>query len=1029
MTLPRPTLLLLVASALVASNTSPTFAQTTYNWNDSTTDWTQASAWTPTGPNWLQYDRLNDALAAFGNQATIMNQPSIGSAPVFVGGLTFDNTGADWNLNGSTGTLTLGGAGITVTGGGTTNLLANIHLDRAQTWDVGTGTVNMLGTFSGVTTLSKAGSGTLVIDGPSNSFTGTLTLGAGTLQVGSTTNNARGIAIRNSAIDFGAGTGQLTAAGGGASLSVGQVRGSNAAASIALGTQTINITALADATFSGSVTSGFLNLFGTANQRFNGNTTGMASPVRIFSGATMTVSGTGDATSGVLAGGALGLDGGTFVLDNTAGNTSAVQGRLVDGASITFTGGGTLRLIGNAVDGTTENVGAPSLVSGANTIRVDHNGGAGGTVLGFSGGDSNFRLAQTFATTIDLVGTGGTLGAAGANPRIVFTGTGVPHTGANTGLLSHASGSDQFVGWATVNGTEWAGHGANGIVAVGPTLTSGTAAGIQAATANDLVVFNPSTNQTLTAAVASTTFKITPNGSNQLSAGGNSITTAAIMLAGPNDFTITGSGALFGNRGTPRYAYVTDPGAILRVDMSLAGANQTFTKSGPGTIFLNGTSNQFAFTSNVGINLLQGTLRGTVAALGGGASTDGSFTTINLRGGVLEIDGEGSGAVVSFSRAILDGGGGAGGAINFSTTNQSLQPGDGGFSATNAPGGIHVRLVTSLGGSTAATLQWGSSGPFLTNGRALLFGSPHSDSTITLINDIQLDMGVGAYIAREIRVQRGTGGLNDLAQVAGIVSGTLISDLLKTGTGVLQLTGQNTYQGNTLIQSGTLVVGAGGSLGASGSRTGNVVVGRGSMLAGIGDILPDVNKSVIVNPGGAIRGGSPVTNTLAEHTGTLSIFSNLTIHSTASERGTIQFEFHRITASTVAASKIDIGAPFNLNLTPGAGNQFAIELVDTGVTSPPLAGEQYTVTLASVSVGANIRLNGVNLSDGVIDKSNYVLQSSSFNFDPNYTLAVLSDATQKHLQLTFALAPVPEPASVLALAASALGLGGLIRRR
>ena len=53
-----------------------------------------------------------------------------------------------------------------------------------------------------------------------------------------------------------------------------------------------------------------------------------------------------------------------------------------------------------------------------------------------------------------------------------------------------------------------------------------------------------------------------------------------------------------------------------------------------------------------------------------------------------------------------------------------------------------------------------------------------------------------------------------------------------------------------------------------------------------------------------------------------------------------------------------------------------------------------------------------------------MLQSSSFTFDPNYTLAVLTDATNKHLQLTFALAPVPEPAAALALAVSALVWAG-----
>jgi autotransporter-associated beta strand protein len=265
--------------------------------------------------------------------------------------------------------------------------------------------------------------------------------------------------------------------------------------------------------------------------------------------------------------------------------------------------------------------------------------------------------------------------------------------------------------------------------------------------------------------------------------------------------------------------------------------------------------------------------------------------------------------------------------------------------------------------------------------------------------------------------------------MTGAIGGSNSTDLMKTGNGVLELSGLNTYQGNTLIHAGTLVVGSGASLGTAGSPTGTVVVGKGAGLAGNGTIQPEVDRFVIVNPGAAIRGGSPVTNSPAEHTGTLTIRSDLTIYSSATERGTIQFELHRTAANTADASKIEIGVPFNLNLNPGAGHQFAIELVDTGVTAAPVEGETYTITLASVNLESNIRLNGVNLPDGVIDQSNYVLQSSSFTFDPSYTLAVLTDATNKHLQLTFSVAPVPEPAAALIVAVSALGLGGLIRRR
>ncbi len=201
------------------------------------------------------------------------------------------------------------------------------------------------------------------------------------------------------------------------------------------------------------------------------------------------------------------------------------------------------------------------------------------------------------------------------------------------------------------------------------------------------------------------------------------------------------------------------------------------------------------------------------------------------------------------------------------------------------------------------------------------------------------------------------------------------------------------------------------------------------MLAGSGFVNPDVgnNKSVVVNPGGAIRGGDVTSTSSVEHTGTLTIMSNVTINSTSTDRGTIQFEANRSAPSEANSSRIALGAGSNLNLNPGSGNQFVIELVKTTLTSSVIVGEAYTVTIASVGAGGAIQLNGVTLSDGVIPQSNYTLVSSSFVFDSSYSLAVANGGTE--LALTFMPVPVPEPATVLGLAAGALGLGTLVRRR
>jgi autotransporter-associated beta strand protein len=90
-------------------------------------------------------------------------------------------------------------------------------------------------------------------------------------------------------------------------------------------------------------------------------------------------------------------------------------------------------------------------------------------------------------------------------------------------------------------------------------------------------------------------------------------------------------------------------------------------------------------------------------------------------------------------------------------------------------------------------------------------GSTKADSRIDLTNNIALDDtsvsggAANSYFAREIRVADNTGSTTDVARLSGVISGSANADLLKTGAGVLELTGTNTYSGNTLIQQGTLI--------------------------------------------------------------------------------------------------------------------------------------------------------------------------------------------------------------------------------
>ena len=157
-----------------------------------------------------------------------------------------------------------------------------------------------------------------------------------------------------------------------------------------------------------------------------------------------------------------------------------------------------------------------------------------------------------------------------------------------------------------------------------------------------------------------------------------------------------------------------------------------------------------------------------------------------LRGGVLEVDSTFS--PTAFTRAL--------GQIN-GQVNWSSGPNDAGSGGFSAFGGS---LTVNLGGNAIPqSVTWGSTNDFVQDGHALIFGSTKSNNTVIWQNPINLGGNSSPYESREIRVIGGTGVTADRTRIDGVISGTAATtELLKTGSGVLELTAANTYQGNTL---------------------------------------------------------------------------------------------------------------------------------------------------------------------------------------------------------------------------------------
>lgn len=643
--------------------------------------------------------------------------------------------------------------------------------------------------------------------------------------------------------------------------------------------------------------------------------------------------------------------------------------------------------------------------------------------LTFNASAGTFTVSTTTAETLTL-GSGGLTVASGNANNQTFNANlalGAAGTWANNGTGTFAVGGavDNGGFLLTVGGTgnsTYSGviSGSGGLTKTGTgTVTlsgANTFTGTTSVTAGTLSV--AADNAFGTAPGAATAGKIVIDGGTLSVTTGFTLSSTRGMALGPT--VGTGSGTINVASGqTLTYAgSITDNGGV-----------GVLVKTGAGTLVLSGNS---TFTGGVAINggVLQvpsvstnaagnperlGTVPSTPVAnavtISNGAVLRNSQTgtvgssfvtanrgiTIGSGGGVFDLPDTATGTFLIYAGIVAQGSnpltktGAAILALSGTTT---------GTGALNIDQGM-VRLRTSsnrISDSSPVTIASG----------AALDMATFSDTIGSLAGAGNVSFGIGVGTLT-------SGGINASTTFSGVISGS--GSFAKSGSGTQTLTGANTYTGATTVNAGTLAVGSGGTL-AAGSA---VAVNNTGTQAGTGT----VNGAVTVNPGGAIRGDGTGA------TGTLTVNNNVTIISSSSLNGVLRFEASRTGAGAANASRVSLtGATSVLNLNPGAGHTFTIDLVNGA--NPLVGGESYTLTLATVATAGNIQLNGVGLNaNDPIPASNYTLQSLSFGFFTAVSLAV--DGTGKELVLTFT--PVPEPATVLGLAAGALGFVGFLRRR
>jgi autotransporter-associated beta strand protein len=625
----------------------------------------------------------------------------------------------------------------------------------------------------------------------------------------------------------------------------------------------IVITTMDSGTFAGTVDNNFLNggkdngrlvIRGVATQTFTGTLT-LSKDVVVGRAAGMTLAGAAslaaqDAVPNLNA--AVVLNGGTFTLDNTTTNItepSSPGGRLrngaVDSTGLETVGGGKFSLIGNAA-GTSETISrlqlgstgtTPSPRSGALTINVTSTG-ATGSLLTIQSYVRNAPVAPY--NTVNFTANDGNAALGTPTGSRIKFGTSFPVPEFNN-LLGNtgAGGSTANVGWATVNGTDFASYDpANGVFPV-PIDSTPSEGSIGNPASNIAVTSN--LNLSNTSGYAASSIKITPAAADQsinLASVGH-LKTPGILLAGDIDFSITstGGGGIASALSTnPRYFHVQN--AVLNVSASLAGSNAAVIKSGQGLLNLTSTGNS-AVTEPLVIN--EGTVR-----IAGNSSLPGG--ELRFRGGVLELTGG------TFSRQI----GGTPGTVNWSGLDTSNQPiaqeqGSGGFAAVGADSTVDL---TSL--LLTSDFAWEDSG-FVNSGHALVFGSNRATAKVTWVDNLSLTAAgqVKNYNAREIRVVDNPSSQLDVAVLSGKISGDSHDDFLKTGAGTLIVSGLiNDYKGATLVHEGAMLVN--GTIATSFLAN----VRNNATLGGNGTI-----GKVKVESGGTLAPGNALGNTSVLTTG------------------------------------------------------------------------------------------------------------------------------------------------------------------
>lgn len=509
----------------------------------------------------------------------------------------------------------------------------------------------------------------------------------------------------------------------------------------------------------------------------------------------------------------------TLLLNNNASLQRAVYDRVGDTAAI-FLRDGTLSFTGKVSDPSYEVFGALTSAQGANTITAT--AGGTGTAGALNSVDLTFAsLTRNAGTTINFTGTN--LGQQGNNARINFTAP----------LATTANGA--LGAWAIANSTDYAAYNAGqGIGIVG----QGGFAGYDGTFASgNITEIGAVANMTTTLASGTTTtgmLRIAGGFTNDLAFTNSgdilNLELGGLLRSNNNNASAIGTTSVRGvltaggtetsgpvEAGGERELVVYNNQNTITINSVIAdngfGNSVNFIKSGAGTVTL--TANN---TYTGGTTVVQGTVslngNGIVVPAGGVILGGAAMTMLTTSG---QIDASNSITLRRGSTLTLVGNNTLDSLIfenNGGTTNPTVTIPTGGIlTLTNST----PITASSSNAATTATISGGT--------LALVAGANTFD-----IDGIKLD---GTLYTK----------IQPTLNISSVITGAG-SSIIKSGDGVLQLSGQSFFNGLSVTGGGILISGnSTGTVGGAGLISGPLGIGAVAMAAGT-TMLVDGSRTV-----------------------------------------------------------------------------------------------------------------------------------------------------------------------------------------